>query len=209
MAKSPKKKRAVAPVKVAGKDKSEPKKKITKKVKKLATVQTTPSTVSSKSTTDSKYVVTLMSGLALKSPSSLKKSNAVNVEETSPVDTVDYQDPVKIVCLKKEGIAAALEYHFPDDEEYLELDYHVQVMQLLTKLKPANLCSVLQGLLTDAGKNWRKLKLNKLKIMKVLAPEIAKACVKLFNANAELDISRSVPGDITIYHGDGQKKVTS
>ena len=48
----------------------------TKKGKKLETAQTMPTTVSSKSTTDSKRAVTLMSGLALKSPSAQKKEQS-------------------------------------------------------------------------------------------------------------------------------------
>ena len=182
----------------------------TKKGKKLETAQTTPTTVSLKSTTDSKRAVTLMSGLALKSPSAQKKSKAEDEDEASLSDTVDYQDPNTILWLKAEGVADALEYHFPDHEEYLELDYHEQILLLVKVFKPAEMRSVLQGLLTDAGKNWRKLKLQKkLRSMSVLAPEFAKVCVELFNAKTELEMSKSVPEDIVIDHDKSQKKITS
>ena len=182
--------------------------KLTKKSKKLATVQTTPSTASSKSTTGSKRALTLMSGLSLKSLSSSKKSKGDDAEAASVADAVtDYTDPATIVWLTREGVTAALEHHFPGDEQCLDLDYDDQVMKLLTKFRLSDLRYVLQGLLTDAGKNWRKLKLNKLKSMKALAPEFVNTCVDLLNAKTELDASSSVPGNITIDHKD-QKKVT-
>ena len=68
---------------------------------------------------------------------------------------------------------------------------------------------MLQGLLTDAGKDWRKLKLNKLKNMRVLAPEFAKVCVDQFNATTELNSSTSVPEDVVFDHGKGQREVPS
>ena len=78
-----------------------------KKATKSAAVPTTPSTVSSRSTTESKRAVTLMSGLDLKSPSS-KKNKACSAEEASLVDSVDYEDPATIAWQTKEGIASAI-----------------------------------------------------------------------------------------------------
>ena len=67
----------------------------------------------------------------------------------------------------------------------------------MQKYKPADLRSVLQGLLTESGKDWRKLKLNRLKSMRVLGPEFVKACVKLCDAMAELH-SSSVPTNVVV-----------
>ena len=57
--------------------------------------------------------------------------------------------------------------------------------------------SVLQVLLAESGKDWRKLKLNKLKSMRVLGPEFVKACVELCNAMAELH-SPSIPVNVVV-----------
>ena len=179
----------------------------TKKNKKVVSVPTTPSTVSSKSTTQSKRAVKLMGGLALQSPSSSKRAKCEDVEEDSLSDTVDYQDPNTIPWLTKKGVADALEYHFPDQDDYITLDHQEQILRLVKKFKPADIRIVLQGLLTDAGKDWRKLKMNKLRNMNVLAPEFAKVCVDLFNATTELNSSTSVSEDIVFDHGKGQKKV--
>merc|ERR1711949_3026 len=66
--------------------------KLTKKSKRLATVQTTPSTARSKSTTGSKRTLTLMSGLSLKLLSSSKKSKGDDAEVASLADAVtDYK----------------------------------------------------------------------------------------------------------------------
>ena len=75
--------------------------------------------------------------------------------------------------------------------------------------KPLDIRMVLQGLLSDAGKDWRKLKMNKLRNMHVLAPGFARACVDLHNATTDLNSSTSVPDDIVFDHGKGQKKVPS
>ena len=68
---------------------------------------------------------------------------------------------------------------------------------------------VLQGLLSDAGKDWRKLKMNKLRNMHVLAPEFARAFVDLHNATTDLNSLTSVPDGIVFDHGKGQNKVPS
>ena len=65
---------------------------------------------------------------------------------------------------------------------------------------------VLQGLLSDAGKDWRKLKMSKLRNMHVLAPEFARVCVDLHNATTDLNSSTSLPDDIVVHHGKGRKK---
>ena len=58
----------------------------------------------------------------------------------------------------------------------------------------------MQGILIDSGKDWHTLKLNKLKSMKGLAPEFAKACVDIVNARTELleSASGSVPQKIIV-----------
>lgn len=181
----------------------------TKEGKKVASSQTTPSIVSSKSTTQSKRAVTLMSGLALKSPSTPKRTKNEDVEEASLSNTVDYEDPNTVLGLTKQGVVDTLGYHFPEREDYIKLEYYEQILLLVKAFKPADIRFVLQGLLTDEGKDWRKLKLNKLRRTNILAPEFAKVCVELFNAETELNTSTSVPEDIVIDHGKGQKKVPS
>ena len=134
MTKSCKKKRAGKPAKATAKGKSKQKKKSMaskpknkrsvkgmnkstspkaafgtpqKKATKSAGVPTTPLTVSSRSTTESKRAVTLMSGLDLKSPLS-KKNKACDAEEASLVDSVDYENPATIAWQTKEGVASAI-----------------------------------------------------------------------------------------------------
>jgi len=68
----------------------------------------------------------------------------------------------------------------------------------LTKFKPADLRRVLQGPLTDAGKNWLQLKLSKLKAMRQVAPEFAKICVELCNATTEVNALPSIPVNVTL-----------
>ena len=168
-----------------------------KKATKSAPVLTTPLTVSSRSTTESKRAVTLMSGLNLKSPLQ-KKNKACNREEASLVDSVDYEDPALIAWQTKGGVASAIRHHFPDNDKRLKLPYEDQIIQLLTKFKPADLRPVLQGLSTDAGKNWRQLKLSKLKTMRQVAPEFAKICVELCNATTEVNALPSIPVNVTL-----------
>ena len=91
-----------------------------KKATKSAAVLTTPSTVSSRSTTESKRAVTLMSGLDLKSPLQ-KKNKACDREEASLVDSVDYEDPATIAWKTKGGVASAIRHHFLDYDERLKL----------------------------------------------------------------------------------------
>ena len=51
----------------------------------------------------------------------------------------------------------------------------------------------------DAGNDWRFLKLSKLRAMKALAPEFAKACVDIVNAMVELLESTSqIPCKIVV-----------
>ena len=88
-----------------------------KKKKKVVSVPTTPSTVSSKSTTQSKRAVTLMGGLALQSPSTPKKAKPEDIDDASLTDTVDYTDPNTIRWLTKKGVVDALQHHFPNHED--------------------------------------------------------------------------------------------
>ena len=179
----------------------------TKNKKNVVSVPTTPSTVSSKSTTQSKRAVKLMGGLALQSPSSSKRAKGADVDEDdSLTDTVNYQDPNTILWLSKKGVDDALAYHFPDQADYITLDHHDRILLLVKTFKPLEIRMVLQGLLSDAGKDWRKLKMNKLRNMHVLAPEFARVCVDLHNATADLNSSTSVPDDIVVDHGKGRKK---
>ena len=180
-----------------------------KKKKKVVSVPTTPSTVSSKSTTQSKRAVTLMGGLALQSPLTPKKAKPEDIDDASLTDTVDYTDPNTIRWLTKKGVVDALQHHFSDREDYIELDHHDQILLLVKKFKPFEIRVVLQGLLTDAGRDWRKLKLHKLRNMNILAAEFAKVCVELFNATTELNLATSVPEEILFDHDKGHREVLS
>ena len=181
----------------------------TKKKKKAVTDPTTPSTVSSKSTAQSRRAVTLMGGLALRSPSTPKKAKAADVDDASLTDTVDYTDPNTIRWLTKKGVVDALQHRFPDREDYIELDHHDQILLLVKTFKPVEIRMVLQGLLTDAGKDWRRLKLHKLRNMSILAAEFAKVCVELFNATRELNSTIPVPEDIVFDHDKGREEIPS
>ena len=75
--------------------------------------------------------------------------------------------------------------------------------------KPVEICMVLQGILTDAGRDWRKLKLHKLRNMNILAVEFAKVCVELFNATTELNSTIPVPADIVFDHDKGRDEIPS
>ena len=93
----------------------------------------------------------------------------------------------------------ALKYHFHDCSLYYGLDYYEKALLLCNQFKPSEIRIVYQGIWTDAGNDWRSLKLGKLKSMRALAPELAKACVDIVNARADLATSaRRVPRNIVV-----------
>ena len=102
-----------------------------------------------------------------------KRTKTQDEDEASLSNMIDYNDPNTIPWLTKQGVVDALEHHFPDQEDYLKLDYDDQLLLLIKVFKSTDMRFILQGLLTDAGKDWRKLKLNKLRSMKLLAPQFA------------------------------------
>ena len=134
---------------------------------------------------------------------------AEDVDKASLTDTVDYTDPNTIRWLTKKGIDDALHHHFPDHDGYIKLEHHNQILLLVKTFKPFEIRVVLQGLLTDAGKDWRKLKLHKLRNMNILAAEFAKVCVELFNATRELNSTIPVPEDIVFDHDKGRDEIPS
>ena len=173
------------------------------KQRKSPSLQSTPSTVSSKSTTESKCAVSMMSTLALKTPPKKKKVKREQDVASNAIfsDTVDLDDAAMIDWTCKEGLEAAVEHHFDDHEDFEGLDHHDKVMLLCNKkFNPANIRPVLQGIMQDAGKDWRTLKLQKHRSMKRLASEFAKECVYIVNAKAELLESKSgtVPQNVII-----------
>ena len=89
------------------------------------------------------------------------------------------------------------------------MDHHEQILLLVKTFKSAEIHLVLQGLLTDAGQDWRKLKVHKLRNMNILAAEFAKVCVELFNATTELNSTTPVPEDIVFDHDKGRDKIPS
>ena len=98
----------------------------------------------------------------------------------------------------RKGVRAALEHHFDAHKDFEGLDYHNRVKLLCAQFSPTEARPVLQGILTDAGKDWRTIKLINSKSIKALAPEFANACIDIINARTELleSASRSVPQKI-------------
>ena len=98
-----------------------------------------------------------------------------------------------------EGVRAALAHHFPDDDDFEGLDFSDRVKLLCSKFTPSDIRPVLQGILVDAGNDWRSLKLAKFKSMKQLAPELANACIDIANAKSVPSASaRRVPRNIVV-----------
>ena len=85
--------------------------------------------------------------------------------KASLCDTVDFDDPMMINWISIKGVRAALEHHCDDPGDFEGLDYHDQVKELCTKFTPSEARPALQGILTDSGKDWRTLKLNKLHLL--------------------------------------------
>ena len=139
----------------------------------------------------------------MKTPPKKKKKAKRKEDAASKVslsDTVDLDDAAMIEWTCKKGLQAALEHHFDNHEDFFGLDYHDRVMILCNKFKPNDIRPALQGILQDTGKDWRTMKLQKLRSMKVLSPEFAKECVNNINAKAELLKSESdtVPQNVII-----------
>ena len=120
--------------------------------------------------------------------------------KASLTDTVDFADAAMIGWTCKKGLQAALEHHFDNHEDFEGLDYHERIILLCNKFKPNDIRPALQGILQEAGTDWRTLKLQKLRSMKVLAPKFAKECVNIINAKAELlkSASDTVPQNVII-----------
>ena len=101
----------------------------------------------------------------------------------------------------KKGLQAALEHHFDNHEAFEGLDYHDRVILLCKKkIMPADIHPVLQGVLMDAGKDWRTLRVQRHRSMNALRAEFAKECVNIVSAKAELLKSESdtVPQNVII-----------
>ena len=150
---------------------------------------TTPSTVTSKSTTESKRAVSMMSSLALKTPPKKKKKTKRKedaVSKASLCDTIDFDDAAMIEWTCKNELQAALEHHFDNHKDFEGLDYHDRIILLCNKFTPSDIKPAMQGILQESGKDWRTMKLQRPRSMKMLAPEFAKECVNIVNAKAEL-----------------------
>ena len=174
-----------------------------RKQRKSPSLQLTPLTVTSKSTTESKRAVSMMSSLALKTPPKKKKKTKRKedaVSKASLCDTIDFDDAAMIEWTCKNGLQAALEHHFDNHEDFEGLDYHDRIILLCNKFTPSDIKPAMQGILQESGKDWRTMKLQRLRSMKMLAPEFAKECVNIVNAKAELLKSGSdtVPQSVII-----------
>ena len=108
-----------------------------RKQRKSPSLQSTPSTVTLKSTTKSKRCVSMMSSLALKTPPKKKKKKAKCEERTasnaSLSVTIIFDDAAMIEWTCKKGLQAALEHHFHNHEDFEGLGYHDRVILLCKK----------------------------------------------------------------------------
>ena len=107
---------------------------------------------------------------------------------------IDFRDASAIEWLSMHEVRAALEYHSEHHSELQSFDLGESILLLCTFFKPNDIRPVYQGLCQEAGRNWRSLSLAKLKSMKTLAPEFAKACVDIVNARTD----STVPAKITL-----------
>ena len=157
-------------------------------------LQSTPSTVMSNLTSSSKRAVSKMNSLMLKIPPEKIKRLQNAASTVSRHGTVDFKDASMIDWTSKKGLHTALEYHGEDKSDLENLDYHNKVLLLYNVFKPIDIRPIFQDIYQDAGKNWRSLKLQKHRTMKMLAPEFANACANILSARADL----TVPEQITI-----------
>ena len=107
---------------------------------------------------------------------------------------IDFCDASAIDWLSADGVCAALECHGEHQSELESVYLDEIVLLLCSYFKPNDMRPVYQGICQEAGKNWQSLNLAKLKSMKTLAPEFAKACVDIVNARTD----NIVPVKITI-----------
>ena len=107
---------------------------------------------------------------------------------------IDFCDASAIDWMSADGVRAALECHGEHQSELESIDLDETILLLCSYFKPNDIRPVYQGICQDAGRNWRSLSLAKLKSMKTLAPEFAKACVDIVNARTD----NTEPGKITV-----------
>ena len=98
---------------------------------------------------------------------------------------INFGDASMIDWLSEKGLCVALGCHGEDQSELESFDLHEKVVRLCSFVKPNDILLIFQGICQEAGKNWRSLNLAKLKSMKTLAPEFAKACVDIVNARTD------------------------
>ncbi len=109
--------------------------------------------MTSKSTTESKRAVSMMSILALKFPPKKVKRKQDAASKASLSDTVDLDDAAMIGWTCKKGLQAVLEHHFDNHKDFKGIDYHYRVILLCNIFKPNNILPVLQDIFQDAGKD--------------------------------------------------------
>ena len=114
-----------------------------------------------------------------------KQDAAIN---PSLCHAIDLNDALLIDWTYERGLHTEFKHHFDDYEDYCDLDYYEKVNLLCGQFTPSELRPVLQGIWTDAGRDWRSLKLWKARYRyKInLAPVFAKVCVDIINAKADL-----------------------
>ena len=130
----------------------------------------------------------MMDGLELKSPSKKTKKT----QDTKSAN--EFEDAATINWLNMEEVCEALLYYGKDRSKLKQTEYYDTILLLCNYFKPNDIRLVFQGILPDGGRNWRDLQLTKLRTMKQLAVEFAKACVDIYNANLDF----TVPGEITV-----------
>ena len=140
--------------------------------------------MTSKSTSSSKQAVSMMNSLELKSPT--KKTKKIQDEESA----IESEDAVTIDWSSKKEVHGTLIYYGKDPLKLKDIEYNDKIVLLCTHFKPTDIRLVFQGISQEAGTNWQNLKVAKLRTMKAISVEFAKACVDIYNAKSDF----TVPG---------------
>ena len=101
----------------------------------------------------------MMDGLKLKSPSKKTKK----IQDTKSKN--EFKDAATINWLSMKEVCEALLYYGKDRSKLKEIEYYDKILLLCNYFKPNDIRLVFQGILLDAGRNWRDLQLTKLRTM--------------------------------------------
>ena len=122
---------------------------------------------------------------------------------------IDFSDALTIDWLSEKGLCDALACYGEDQSELESFDLREKVVRLCSFFKPNDIQPIFQGICQEAGKNWQSLNLAKLKSMKTLASEFAKACVDIINARTEHSVPVKLQLRRKILTGEPTRKFNS